>query len=67
MSSTLENKIMDMQERLMAEQGSSDGDRELNNIIPGTTIQSSSSLPMSSPIVRRPIQREYLIYALQFS
>ncbi|KAG8034477.1 hypothetical protein G9C98_007553 [Cotesia typhae] len=56
MSSTLENKILNLQERLRAETESRDRDRRVNDMPPGSGVQGSSSAPMSSPAARRPRQ-----------
>lgn len=62
MSSTLENKILNLQERLRAETESRDRDRRVNDMPPGSGVQGSSSAPMSSPAARRPRQRIYHLY-----
>lgn len=59
MSSTLENQILSLQERLRAENESRDRDRQSNEIAPGNGLQPSSSGPTSSPALRRPRQREF--------
>lgn len=65
MSSTLENKILNLQERLRAETESRDRDRRVNSDVPpGSGIQPSSSAPTSSSVVRRPRQRIYYLYTL---
>ncbi|XP_057326018.1 dual specificity mitogen-activated protein kinase kinase hemipterous-like [Microplitis mediator] len=57
MSSTLENKILNLQERLRAETESRDRDRRVSSDVPpGSGIQPSSSAPTSSSVVRRPRQ-----------
>ncbi|XP_015608574.1 dual specificity mitogen-activated protein kinase kinase 7 [Cephus cinctus] len=56
MSSTLENKILNLQERLRAENESRDRDRQSNEVGPGMSLQPSSSGPASSSAVRRPRQ-----------
>ncbi|KAF7997253.1 hypothetical protein HCN44_005530 [Aphidius gifuensis] len=56
MSGKLKNKIIDLQERFMAEQGPSDRDGQINDILPSANIQTPSILPMSSPVNRRPRQ-----------
>lgn len=53
MSSTLENKILNLQERLRAENESRDRDRQSNEVGPGTGLQSSSTGTVSSPASRR--------------
>lgn len=60
MSSTLENKILNLQERLRAEKESMERDRQISDVPGGamSQIQSSSAPPMSSPIARRPQRRE---------
>lgn len=63
MSSTLENKILNLQERLRAEKESRDRDRGNNDVQqPGTALQPSSSGPTLTPVLRRPRQREYLFF-----
>ncbi|EFN82078.1 Dual specificity mitogen-activated protein kinase kinase 7 [Harpegnathos saltator] len=60
MSSTLENKILDLQQRLRAENESRDRDKQGGEVGPTAGLQSSSSSsstgPASSPAVRRPRQ-----------
>ncbi|XP_014476701.1 PREDICTED: dual specificity mitogen-activated protein kinase kinase 7-like [Dinoponera quadriceps] len=57
MSSTLENKILNLQERLRAENESRDRDRQGGEVGPTAGLQSSSSTgPASSPALRRPRQ-----------
>lgn len=53
MSSTLENKILNLQERLRAENESRDRDRQSGEVGPGTGLQSSSSGSVSSSASRR--------------
>lgn len=59
MSSTLENKILNLQERLRAENESRDRDRQSNDVPETGLVQSSSSKPTSSPIAGRPRQRKF--------
>lgn len=62
MSSTLENKILNLQERLRAENESRDRDRQGGEVGPAVGLQSSSPSstgPVSSPALRRPRQRNY--------
>lgn len=59
MSSTLENKILNLQQRLKAENESRDKDRQNFEVGPGTGLQSSSTGPASSPALRRPRQRKH--------
>lgn len=63
MSSTLENKILNLQERLRAENESRDRDRQGGEVGPTAGLQSSSSSsstgPASSPALRRPRQRKH--------
>ncbi|XP_063983736.1 dual specificity mitogen-activated protein kinase kinase 7-like [Diachasmimorpha longicaudata] len=55
MSSALENKILNLQERLRAEKESMERDRQINDVSSGNINQvQSSTSTMSSPIVRRP-------------
>lgn len=56
MSSTLENKILNLQERLRAENESRDRDRQSSEVGSGTSLHPSSSGSASSPVVRRPKQ-----------
>ncbi|XP_066586702.1 dual specificity mitogen-activated protein kinase kinase 7-like isoform X2 [Prorops nasuta] len=56
MSSTLENKILNLQERLRAENESRERDRHNNEVGSVSIIQSSSSAPTSSPALPRPRQ-----------
>lgn len=59
MSSTLEKKIMNLEERLRAENESRDRDRHGGEVGgPGMGLHSTSSGPVSSPALRRPRQRE---------
>lgn len=53
MSSTLENKILNLQERLRAENESRDRDRQSSEVGSGTSLQSSSSGSVSSSASRR--------------
>lgn len=53
MSSTLENKILNLQERLRAENESRDRDRQNSEVGPGTSLQPSSSGSVSSSASRR--------------
>ncbi|XP_012243077.1 dual specificity mitogen-activated protein kinase kinase hemipterous [Bombus impatiens] len=55
MSSTLENKILNLQERLRAENESRDRDRQNSEVGPGTSLQPSSSGSVSSSASRPPI------------
>lgn len=60
MSSTLEKKIMNLEERLRAENESRDRDRHGGEVGgPGMGLHSTPSGPMSSPALRRPQKREY--------
>ncbi|XP_051166894.1 dual specificity mitogen-activated protein kinase kinase 7-like [Leptopilina boulardi] len=56
MSSTLENKILNLQERLRAENESRDGDRQSNENTSCTGMQKSSVVSITSPAPRRPRQ-----------
>ncbi|EZA48885.1 Dual specificity mitogen-activated protein kinase kinase [Ooceraea biroi] len=57
MSSTLEKKIMNLEERLRAENESRDRDRHGGEVGgPGMGLHSTPSGPMSSPALRRPRQ-----------
>ena len=58
MSSALENKILNLQERLRAENESRDRDRQPSENGPGTGLQPSPVVPASSPAARRPRQRK---------
>ena len=53
MSSTLENQILNMQERLKAESESRDRDKQDGEVGPGTSFQSSSSRSVLTPATRR--------------
>ncbi|XP_076159963.1 uncharacterized protein LOC143143022 isoform X4 [Ptiloglossa arizonensis] len=55
MSSTLENKILNLQERLRAENESRDRDRQSGEVGPGTGLQSSSTGTVSTSASRPPI------------
>ncbi|XP_012250643.1 dual specificity mitogen-activated protein kinase kinase 7-like [Athalia rosae] len=57
MPSTLKNKILNLQQKLRAENESSDRDRQNTVGMPGTGLPPSSSGPAgTSPVVRRPRQ-----------
>ncbi|KAG7196628.1 hypothetical protein KM043_015977 [Ampulex compressa] len=56
MSSTLENKILNLQERLRAENESRDRDRQSSEVGPGLGLQPSPSGSALSPALRRPRQ-----------
>lgn len=56
MSSALENKILNLQERLRAENKSRHGDRQSNE---NTSSTETSSVSVTSPVPRRPRQRKF--------
>ncbi|XP_015518260.2 dual specificity mitogen-activated protein kinase kinase 7 isoform X1 [Neodiprion lecontei] len=56
MPSTLKTKILNLQQKLRAENESSDRDRQNTVGMPGTGLPPSSSGPGTSPAVRRPRQ-----------
>lgn len=60
MSSTLENKILNLQERLRVENESRQGDRQSNENTSCTGMQ-KSSVSITSPAPRRPRQRKFCL------